>query len=42
MSEARLAGEADHLAVPGAAHSFLMFNPAVRGATVRFLRGAAD
>ena len=39
VAEARLNGETDHLAVPGAAHSFLMTNPTVRAATVRFLRG---
>ena len=39
VREARLTGEADHLAVRGAGHSFLMTNPAVRAATVRFLTG---
>ena len=39
VAEARLAGETDHLSVRGAGHSFLMMNPAVRTATVRFLRG---
>ena len=38
VSEARLVGESDHLAVRGAGHSFLMTNAAVRAATVRFLR----
>ena len=38
VSEAQLAGQTEHLAVPGALHSFLMNEPAVRAATVRFLR----
>ena len=38
VAEARLAGEAGHLSVPGALHSFLMNDSAVRAATVRFLR----
>ncbi|MFH5805354.1 esterase/lipase family protein [Alienimonas sp. DA493] len=39
VSETHLAGEADHLCVRGAGHSFLMTNATVRAATVRFLRG---
>ena len=39
VAEARLAGEAAHLAVPGALHSFLMNDERVRAATVEFLRG---
>ncbi|MEM9701790.1 MAG: alpha/beta fold hydrolase [Planctomycetota bacterium] len=38
VSEAHLEGETDHLSVPGAGHSFLMMNPTIRGATVRFLQ----
>ena len=41
VSEARLAGESDHLAVRGAGHSFIMLNAAARAATVRFLRGGS-
>ena len=41
VREAHLAGEAGHLSVCGAGHSFLMNNRTVRGATVRFLKTGA-
>ncbi|QDT17657.1 alpha/beta fold hydrolase [Alienimonas californiensis] len=40
VAEAHLVGEADHLSVRGAGHSFLMMNPEIRAATVRFLQGS--
>ncbi|NNJ25065.1 alpha/beta fold hydrolase [Alienimonas chondri] len=39
VAEAHLDGEAEHLSVRGAGHSFLMMNATIRAATVRFLRG---
>ena len=39
VAEAHLPGETEHLSVEGAGHSFLMMNPTIRAATVRFLKG---